>query len=43
MKGELVEEKEKVTRLPQKTIMYTIFLTHSFGLGRRGRSEHISK
>lgn len=43
MKEELVERKEKVTRLPQKTLVHTIFLTHSFGLGRRGRSGHISK
>ena len=43
MKEELVEKKEKVTRLPQKTLVYTVFLTHSFGLGRRGRSGHISK
>lgn len=42
MKEKLVEKK-KVTRLPQKTLVYTIFLTHSFELGRRGRSEHIIK
>lgn len=44
VKEELVgKKKEKVTRLPQKTLVYTVFLTHSFGLGRRGRSGHICK
>lgn len=30
MKEELVEEKEKVTRLPRKTLVYSVFLTHSW-------------
>lgn len=43
MKEDLVEKKEKVTRLPQKTLVYTIFLTHSLRLGRRGRIVYIGK
>lgn len=42
MKEELVEKKEKVTRLPQKTLVYSVF-SPTLGLGRRGKSGHVSK